>query len=112
MRGLDNYIMGINDHSAPFNQVEWTDDSDLNIVFEESDWITDKMLESDKVYDQLGKLFIETVHEFINQYFSGHSASYNFYGFFTDSDKIEKELLLRLCAKDISNEIKEKYFNN
>lgn len=25
MRGLDNYIMGINDPNAPFNQCHWTE---------------------------------------------------------------------------------------
>jgi hypothetical protein len=45
MKGLDNWITGANDPSAPFNQVD-LDDKHGHIL-EKCDWLTDEMYEED-----------------------------------------------------------------
>lgn len=54
MRGLDNFIMGTHDPSAPFNQVDiaeshWAD------VLELCDWFTEEMYDDDYEYQLLSE---------------------------------------------------------
>lgn len=54
MRGLDDYITGKNDPSAPFNQTDWTET--FEEVLEKCPWITEEMLQDDKIGCQLGRI--------------------------------------------------------
>lgn len=72
MKGLDNWIMGINDPNAPFNESEWTDY--YTPVLDISDWITEEMLQDDKTYKLLGQVFDDVfilLLEKNNTYFNG-----------------------------------------
>lgn len=51
IRGLDAYITGQNDPSAPFNQVDWEDQ--YAPIIDACDWITDAMWADDKTYELL-----------------------------------------------------------
>lgn len=46
MKGLDNWITGVNDPNAPFNQIDMEDY--YAPVIEVSEWITDDMLNDDE----------------------------------------------------------------
>jgi len=54
MQGLDNWIMGVNDPNAPFNQTDWVEQYDM--ILDKCEWITDEMLENDKTYKELEDL--------------------------------------------------------
>lgn len=64
IRGLDNWIMGVNDPNAPFNQTDWVEQ--FSMVIDECDWITDEMLEDLETYNKLEKIITEVVKEFID----------------------------------------------
>lgn len=51
MKGLDSWIMGLNDPNAPFNQVDLVDY--YAPVIDISDWITDEMLENENSLNNL-----------------------------------------------------------
>jgi len=59
MKGLDNYIMGINDPSAPFNQVDLDDTHPY--LMERCLWVTDEIWEND--YEQLEQAVNEIIEE-------------------------------------------------
>jgi hypothetical protein len=63
MKGLDNYIMGLNDPNAPFNQTLFEDE--FAPVFDLCDWITEEMLEDDTVFPVLGSIFEEEVSKIL-----------------------------------------------
>ena len=55
MKGLDSWIMGINDPNAPFNQHDWVEFYEP--ILNHCEWITDDMLENDATYEQLENIF-------------------------------------------------------
>jgi len=60
MQGLDNWIMGVNDPNAPFNQTDWVEQYDM--ILDKCEWVTDEMLENDKTYKELGDLLDNVIH--------------------------------------------------
>lgn len=59
MSRLDDWIEGVHDPSAPFNQTEWTEQ--FSPIIDECDWITDEMLDDDDTYFKLGEVLTERV---------------------------------------------------
>lgn len=57
MKGLDSWIMGLNDPNAPFNQTDWMEY--YSPVIDISDWITIEMCDNPKTYELLGQVFDE-----------------------------------------------------
>ena len=57
--GLDNYIMGVNDPSAPFNQVDL--DDKYPYLMERCLWVTDEIWENN--YEQLEQAVEQVYNE-------------------------------------------------
>jgi hypothetical protein len=63
LKGLDDYIMGVHDSNAPFNQVDWVDEYHDIIVH--CNWLTDDMIGDDETYCKLGEIISETIEIYI-----------------------------------------------
>lgn len=61
MRGLDNWIMGVNDPNAPFNQTDWVEQYEP--VLDKCEWVTEEMLDDDSTYEKLGAIFDRVITE-------------------------------------------------
>ena len=69
MKGLDNWIMGVNDPNAPFNQIDWVEEYEP--ILDKCQWVTETMLENDNTYRQLGNIISEIVTKrFDDKYYS------------------------------------------
>jgi hypothetical protein len=64
MKGLDNWIMGINDPNAPFNQIDWCEE--FESVLEHCDWLNNQTLEIDRTYEMLEKLMYDSACVILN----------------------------------------------
>lgn len=108
MRGLDAYICGINDPSAPFNQIDWAEQYES--ALDKCDWITEEMLSNDAEYQKLGEL-MEKAHQSLldpKKYYGSQSQ----YEFIRDNaqaiaDKL-KALYNKKPAKKKKKSIKNK----
>lgn len=63
MKGLDDFIMGVHDPNAPFNQTDWTED--FECVLAECFWLNFKTLDIDKTYRELGRLMDKAVNRIL-----------------------------------------------
>lgn len=63
MKGLDYYIMGVNDQNAPFNQTDWTEE--FYPILDECDWITDEMLDDKNTREALGEIICSELTKFM-----------------------------------------------
>ena len=48
IKGLDDYIMGVHDSNAPFNQVEWAEEAEC--ILEHCEWIIDEVFDDNDIY--------------------------------------------------------------
>ena len=67
MKGLDAWIMGLNDPDAPFNQTEWIDTYEP--ILDKCDWVTEKMITDDNSYQKLGETFDYVFSDFVGDRF-------------------------------------------
>jgi len=67
MKGLDAWIMGLNDPNAPFNQTDWIDTYEP--ILDKCEWITDDMIENDDCYQKLGDIFHKVFSDYVGNKF-------------------------------------------
>ena len=92
MKGLDDWITGKNDPSAPFNQVDFVDKFD-SVIYELGEWLTDEMLEDDK-FISIAESILESMKK-----------PEIYYG-------VKAELqIIKDNAKEISEKLKQQYDN-
>lgn len=66
MRGLDDFIEGKYDPSAPFNQTDWMDL--YSPIVDKCEWIDEVMLNDEPTYNKLGEVLINNVlQHFFNE---------------------------------------------
>ena len=65
MKGLDAWITGANDPSAPFNETHWSETALLGPVVNVSDWITEEELDDETVSYQLAEVIQTVVDNFL-----------------------------------------------
>lgn len=84
IHGLDNWIMGVNDPNAPFNQIDWVEE--YGDVLDQCDWITEEMLENENTYRNLGNTFEKVIRE--NQTLGYFSSRMLFYKWLRDNSDL------------------------
>lgn len=65
MKGLDDFITGKYDPSAPFNQTDWMDS--FSPIVDECEWIDEVMLNDEPTYNKLGDVLVDVVAVFFNK---------------------------------------------
>jgi hypothetical protein len=97
LHGLDSHIMGLHDPNAPINQVDWSE-SYASYVVDKCDWITDEMVENEKVYDALGKIFGKIIETHFNNN-KIYSNTQKFHYTKANADKLANEFTLKCKQK-------------
>lgn len=67
MKGLDSWIMGLNDPDAPFNQQDWVDFYEP--ILDKCYFITDEVLDNDEAYMELENIFAKAVNNHMGDKF-------------------------------------------
>ena len=110
MKGLDDWITGVHDPNAPFNQTDWVDD--MRYVIDECDWLTDEILDD----PETESLLCDEVYRIFETYLPSEppppandqeEAMYNDY--FAKLSKIDIPNLKKEKAAEIAAKLKAFY---
>jgi hypothetical protein len=102
-RKLDAWIMGLNDPSAPFNQVDWSEISPFCEILEECNWLGDDTLIDN--YDEIGALFLSVCEEAKSEKFPEvYDENIQDYIFYATQKDIDEYILSIKC--ELANKIK------
>lgn len=110
IRGLDDYIMGVHDPNAPFNQIDWVEE--FEEVLCHCLWLTDIMLDVDKTYKELGKLMDDAACEVLNLNNRYYTTKEKYQALKDNAEKIADCFSKKVYEKIQSGEAKWMYVIN